>query len=521
MEYKVLISSAGIGSRLGDLSKNINKSLLTIYTKPVISYIIEKFPKNIEIIIAVGYKSNLIKDFIRLAYPDRTIRFVDVEPFEGPGSGLGLTVLKCELYLQCPFIFCTNDTIVLEEIPKPDHNWIGYDEVYDNNLYRSLKISDNLIEDINEKGYKTKCPAAIGLHGIFNYSEFWKAMNDGISFGSISTGELFGVRKILDLGFEPIKFSWFDTGSIEGIEKAHKYFDSREYNILPKKDEAIWFIEDKVIKYSNDKDFIFERIERNKRLNGLIPKILDHRESMYVYKYINGITLSKCINLPIFERLLTELKTFWKPQILSLTEKEDFKIKCLDFYKTKTLKRIDNYFIKSNYEDQEEHINGILVPTISDLLEKIDWDNISNGIPVSFHGDLHFENIVLTEIDKFLLVDWRQNFAGLIDYGDIYYDLAKLLHGIIVSHDMVSNDLYFIKDDENAIALNIHRNQLHVEIEQQFYQFLRDNNYDVKKVKILTALIYLNIASLHHYPYSKFLYFFGKYMLNNILNEKS
>jgi thiamine kinase-like enzyme len=346
-------------------------------------------------------------------------------------------------------------------------------------------------------------------------------MNEGVSFGSISTGELYGVRKILQFGFEPVKFTWFDTGCIEGIEDAQKYFNAREYNILPKKDEAIWFIEDKVIKYSNDKDFIFERIERNKRLDGLIPKIIDHRENMYVYKYINGTTLSKCINLPIFKRLLTELNTFWNPYTLSEVDSKDFKLKCLDFYKTKTLKRIDNYFIKSNYEDQEEVINGVLVPTTAELLEQIDWNNIADGNAVSFHGDLHFENIVLTEVDKFLLVDWRQNFAGLLEYGDVYYDLAKLLHGIIVSHDMITNDLYSIKDEENTVTLNIHRNQVHVEIEQYFYKFLEENQYDIKKVKILTALIYLNIASLHHYPYSKFLYFFGKYMLNNILNERS
>jgi len=520
MEYKVLITSAGIGSRLGDLSKNINKSLLTIYTKPVISYIIEKFPKNIEIIIAVGYKSNLVKDYIRLAYSDRTIRFVDVDPFEGPGSGLGLSVLKCEQYLQCPFIFITNDTIILEEVPKPDYNWIGYDEVYNNDLYRSLKITNGIIEDINEKGYKIKCPAAVGVHGIFNYTEFWKEMKDGVSFGSIAIGEIYALRKILSYNFKPLKFTWFDTGSVEGIEKAQKYFNTGEYNILPKKDESIWFIEDNVIKYSNDKDFIFERIERNKRMNGLIPKIIDHRENMYVYKYINGKILSKCVNLPIFKKLLSELQSFWRLYTISPEEESMFKEKCLTFYKDKTLKRIENYFIKYNYEDQEEIINGVNVPTTKELIEKIDWDSLKNGIPVVFHGDLHFENIVLTETGTFLLLDWRQNFSGILDYGDIYYDLAKLLHGIIVSHEMISNNLFTIKDDENVITLNIHRNQTHVEIEQYFYRFLLENNYDLKKVKILTALVYLNIASLHHYPYSKFLYFFGKYMLNNALNER-
>lgn len=521
MEYKVLITSAGTGSRLGDLSKNINKSLLTIYTKPVISYIIEKFPKNIEIVIAVGYKSALLKDFLEIAYPDRKITTVDVDKFEGPGSGLGYTILKCEEHLQCPFVFCTNDTIILEDVPVPDYNWIGYADVYDNNLYRSLKINDdNRIEDINEKGHKIKSPAAVGIHGIYNYEEFWKSMKEGVSFGSISTGELFGMRDLLCLGIYAKKFTWFDTGCIEGIEKCQKYFDTGEYNLLRKPDESIWFVENKVIKYSFDKQFIKDRIERSKILT-LIPKILDHKENMYSYKYSKAQILSRCINLPIFKRLLTELKDFWIPKPLGNEETKLFKTKCFDFYKVKTYKRIENYFIKYDYEDREETINGITVPKVMDLLEKIDWTKISSGIPVCFHGDLHFENILLTEVDKFLLLDWRQNFSDIIEYGDIYYDLAKLLHGIIVSHEMVHKDLYFINDEENMININIYRNQIHVEIEQEFYKFLRDEGYDTKKVRILTALIYLNIATLHHYPYSKFLFFFGKYMLNNILNEST
>lgn len=520
MEYKVLIPSAGTGSRLGTLTKNVNKSLITIYDKPAISYIIEKFPKNVEIVIATGYKAELLKDFIRIAYPDRRIRLVDVDIYDGPGSGLGYTILKCEPYLQCPFIFYANDTLVLEDIPKPNHNWCGYDEVYNNTLYRSFKIIDNIIEDVNDVGSKLKAPAAIGLHGIYDYKKFWKAMNDGISYGSIYTGELYAIKHILDCSFEAIKFTWFDVGCVEGIEKSRKYFDTGDYNILPKDDESIWFIGDNVIKYSNDKDFIFERVERNKKFDGMIPKVIDYRENLYSYKFVKGSVLSKSVNLSVFTQLLNNLVTnFWKPYELSCDEYEVFKGKCLDFYKTKTLKRIQNYFVKYDYEDQEETINGIKVPKIMDLLDKIDWDNLSQGKSSIFHGDLHFENIILTEIDKFLLLDWRQNFGGILDYGDIYYDLAKLLHGIIVSHEIVNKDLYFIKDEDTTITSTIYRNQILVDIENAYYNFLKENNFDIKKVKILTALIYLNISPLHHYPYSKFLYFYGKYMLNNTLNE--
>ena len=53
-DYKVCILAAGVGSRIGDVTNNINKALLPVNFKAVISYIIEKFPKNIEIVIAVG-----------------------------------------------------------------------------------------------------------------------------------------------------------------------------------------------------------------------------------------------------------------------------------------------------------------------------------------------------------------------------------------------------------------------------------------------------------------------------------
>ena len=39
---------------------------------------------------------------------------------------------------------------------------------------------------------------------------------------------------------------------------------------------------------------------------------------------------------------------------------------------------------------------------------------------------------------------------------------------------------------------------------------IKSKNYDLNKVKILSALIYLNIAPLHGYPYNEFLFYYGK-----------
>jgi hypothetical protein len=56
-----------------------------------------------------------------------------------------------------------------------------------------------------------------------------------------------------------------------------------------------------------------------------------------------------------------------------------------------------------------------------------------------------------------------------------------------------------------------------VECERRFCQWLAAQGYESKKVWTLTALIYLNIAALHHDPYSLLLYSLGKAMLKKEL----
>ena len=105
MSYRVVIPTAGTGSRLNGLTKYINKSLVGISNRPAISHLIEQFPDDCEFVIALGHKGNLLRDFLELAYPERTFFFAQVDPYDGDGSGLGLSLLACEQYLQQPFIF--------------------------------------------------------------------------------------------------------------------------------------------------------------------------------------------------------------------------------------------------------------------------------------------------------------------------------------------------------------------------------------------------------------------------------
>lgn len=153
------------------------------------------------------------------------------------------------------------------------------------------------------------------------------------------------------------------------------------------------------------------------------------------------------------------------------------------------------------------------------MFKKIDWKEISNGIPVNFHGDLHFENIIFNS-KNISLLDWRQDFAGNIVFGDIYYDFAKLLHGMIVSHEIINNNNYKINIKNDNIVINITQIKNNLISKDLFFKWLHNNKYSVKKTKIICGLIYLNIAALHHYPYSIFLFYLGKLMIHKSLNDE-
>ena len=521
MTHTVVIPTAGIGSRLGKLTKFLNKSLISVSNKPSISHIIEKFPKETDFIIPVGYKSNLVREFLELAHPDLRFQFIEVSPFSGEGSGLGLSLLSCKQYLQKPFIFISCDSLVREEIPLIDKDWMGFGKAEKVDQFRKVYIDKSIVLDICEKNIeatKNHYPY-VGIAGIHSYEEFWSNMDKGGN-EAIEVGESFGLKGLLPKKIEAIEFSWNDTGSLDGLEKANKeYYDKDSPNILKKENETIWFVNNKVIKFSDDINFIKNRILRAEKIKEFIPKIVNSKRNMYSYEKVEGLTLSKAVTKKVFKDFLKFSERFFEKISLSNEELKSFRNSCNEFYKIKTFQRVDLFLSSFQEKDLSQVINGQNIPKVKDLLDNLDWNYLSEGEPSRFHGDYHFENVIWSkDSNKFTLLDWRQEFAGSIEIGDVYYDLAKLLHGLIISHEIIDKGYYEIKWDDNKVDFDFLRNQKLILCERLFYDWLDENGYDGKKVKILTSLIFLNIAALHHNPYSHLLFALGKMMLNDEIN---
>lgn len=514
--YKVVIPCAGIGSRVGPYTKFINKALLTINNRPAITHIIDKFPVDVEVVILLGYKGDYIRQVLNAFYHDRRkFTFVEVDKYDGSGAGLGYSLRCAKAELRCPFIFVSNDTLIpdsqIDIDPSKHGDWMGYfrnDGTFDSSQYRTLNISnfDQEVTRINPKGVLCE-NIYVGVAGIANHADFWDTMNDD---DAIEVGESYGLKSLRNIKAVPFD-RWCDTGNLKSLEKTKKLLDKSEYNILEKESEAIWFTDDEVIKFSIDEKFISDRYARQDHLPSLLfPHITHVDKNLYTYEKIRGKILSDVIDVPTFRRLFdTMQETMWKH-----TGDVDLKRACVSFYKDKTYERVNQFHSTFEVMDRREIINGRVVPTTMNLLDKIDWDKLCDTyVAAPFHGDFHNENILITPNGSPILLDWRQNFGGDIQYGDVYYDFAKFHHGLIVSHEMVKKNFFSIKYSNGEIAIDILRPNKLVEVEAAFMSWLEMNEYDVQKVKTLTALIFLNIAALHEYPYSLFLYYLGRYML--------
>ncbi|GHU04124.1 hypothetical protein FACS1894205_1810 [Alphaproteobacteria bacterium] len=522
MSVTVCIPTAGTGSRLGEKTRYLNKSLMSVGYRPVLARLIDSFPEDAEFVIALGSKGDLVVEFLELAYPDRVFHFARVDPFEGPGSGLGLSLLACRDYLQKPFLFISCDTLVVETPPLPDHDWMGWAEREDLSAYRTLRLEDDHIEAVLEKGLASsdRDKAYIGLAGIAHYQEFWDAMASG-GEEAIACGESWGFARLLQNG-QAVKawpFTWRDTGSAAGLEAADAAFrDADGPNILDKPDEAIWFVNGNVIKYSNSPTFIAQRVARAEHLKGYAPVVTGTTAHMYRYRKAEGDVFSKIVDPVLFRRLLAHSREFWAPK--PPDDAEQFRKGCMAFYKDKTFERVNQFYTTFDRKDGTEPINGVPMPRLEELFAKMDWDWLADGLPGRFHGDFHFENILMDRTnERFTFLDWRQNFADSLETGDIYYDFAKLEHGLIVNHEIIAKNQFSAHWDKGEIRFDLMRRHALILCEQAFARWLSENVYDVRKVHVLTALIYLNIAALHHYPYCLLLYGLGKSMLFEQVGE--
>jgi choline kinase len=512
-DHKILITTSGIGSRLGSLTEHTNKCLVRVGDKPSISHILDFYGKQNKFVITTGHHGDKVIQFLKLAYQDWNFEFVEVDKYKGKGSSLGYSISLCREILNSPFIFHACDTILEKTtLPNVQENWLLSCKKYDASSYRTLLVDGDFIVKVREKGELEANPHCYtGVAGIRDHDLFFQNLNY-----LLSEKEDVSDADIVNMMMAKVKFKlkeieeekWFDIGNATSLDLARKN-QKKSHEVLDKNDESIFFIGDVVIKFFSDEKTNLNRVKRANILSGFVPKILNSSRNFYSYGKEKGTTFSESANPESFKNLLTWSKeNFWKP----IEADEKFTQACRSFYVDKTIQRISRHL--EGRKDERIILNGVLVPNAYELIEMLDKDWISKGVPVRFHGDFILENIIRKDDGSFVFIDWRQDFNGLLDRGDIYYDLAKLNHNLCVSHEMANKGLYLLNEvSSKEKKIDIMCSARLMGCKKILMNFVEENKLDKKKIEVMTALIWLNMSGIHQDNFGKFLFNWGKYNL--------
>tara|TARA_R110001583_G_scaffold16234_12_gene66289 strand:- start:27473 stop:29023 length:1551 start_codon:yes stop_codon:yes gene_type:complete len=512
LENKVCILAAGRGSRC-DVTSGLHKALLPINNRPMISHIFDCIPSSFGIVIAIGHNSEQLRTYIDNVHGGREITFVEVDNYDGPGSGPGLSLLQCRGNLQCPFIFMPVDTYTPGNVfGKIDKNWVGAVKptIEDSALY--CMISGD--EHVDEIGYHDGEYIFNGIAGVLDYKEFWK----NLSNKNLIKNEHQVINGLKDLGNLNVNVfdNFYDTGNTKSYLKVRSLLSNEI--VLPKTSECIYIDNGKVVKYFSDREKLTLRVRRANSLSKFVPGVNKINDNMYIYDYIDATLLSNVTSEEVLDNFLIFLsKDFHDKQ---LDRDEEFLSNCKAMYFDKTSKRADMF--AGGELDAISIINGVRVLSIKDILSQVQWDDIlDKAIATNIHGDLQPENILFK--DKFILIDWRESFGSSISCGDLYYDLSKLYHALLINGTYVLNNNYSVLIDKNEASLTYSIKSNLLVLLDKLERFCVINNYDWKHVSLLGILHYINIAPFYRdYDdgrYSKFIFLLGKLLLTKHLRD--
>ena len=478
--------------------------MLPIDNKAIISYIIDRFPKEYEFVVALGYKGEELKQYCQLAYPDYNFTFIDIDRYEGEGTGPGYSALQCKEHLQRPFYFTVADCIIDSSMPHLDGNWLAvhptaYPEKY---ATAQLDKEDNITAFAYKatEGYDN---AFIGLASIWDYEIFWSELE-----ANMKNGEIVSAFENMPKysSFKAKHLKWLDTGNLDDLNRTKEHFYDNPLSLYKVTDE-ITYKASKFIKFVPNKDLNKNKSERAEVLKDLIPSGFASTDNFISYDWESGDTLYRYDSSYTYIKFLEKLRSNIIKSEKYHGDKELFD----KFYGTKTRDRVEAFLDRfgPEYFNQKYTINGKEYKSMDSILTQYDTDIFyDNPMYTLFHGDLQFDNILWDNSNKFTYIDWRESFGGSTKGGDIYYDLAKLYGGTIIPYNMMKEENAIeLVEGSTIVKYNYSVSEDLYEFRDYYKDWLTKNGYDLNKVKLITAIIFLNMSPLHDEKFGKMLWF--------------
>lgn len=233
---KAVVLAGGFATRLWPLSERRAKPLLPIAGKEIVSHLVEKLPKDIEIIISTNEQfEKPFKDWKRAKFPKRNIKIL-VEPVatEGEKKGAigGISYAISECKIDDDLVVLAGDNLFTFDLAHfvSEYKGNALVAVYDIESREKAKkfgvvhIQNNKIVEFEEKPQKPKSSIVSTLCYILP-KESLPYLKEFAKKGKDNAGDFIAyLVKNSPFDVEPYIFSgsWFDVGSFEAYLEANK-----------------------------------------------------------------------------------------------------------------------------------------------------------------------------------------------------------------------------------------------------------------------------------------------------------
>ncbi|HEX5133103.1 MAG TPA: sugar phosphate nucleotidyltransferase [Candidatus Krumholzibacteria bacterium] len=229
---KAIIPAAGIGTRLRPHTYTLPKALLYVAGKPIISHILDDVVplKPSTIVLIVGYKGELIEEFVRRHYPDLPVEFVVQEERRGIGHAVDLTRAAADT--GEPLLIVLGDTIIktdLKQVVAQKTSVLGVREVEDPRRFGVCEVRDGRIVRLVEKPEVPPSKLAlVGLYYVLDGAALFRAVREIIE-RNITTNNEYQItdalQRMIESGteFRPFEIDeWFDCGKPEAMLETNR-----------------------------------------------------------------------------------------------------------------------------------------------------------------------------------------------------------------------------------------------------------------------------------------------------------
>lgn len=502
MEIDVVISTAGQGLRLHNINSDINKSLLPYLGQPIIYNIIKKIPCSYKIGILLGYKSEQVKDFLTLAFPDREFIYIYVDDWTSSFSGTKYSLLFAHELLKTSFWYFPCDG-VYDEIDFLFEEFA--EDVFLVSKIDKTKAHHYLSFNIKGERIEKQFFKSTGVNGNYAFTGVMRISNKEVFFSRLKASDSNEfVSIITENSLVYLTNNWKDLGNSEAYQE--EISKAKDFD-FSKTDEYTYQLEDKVIKWWLDPVIPKLKLEKPRIKPEVFPRNNKVLNNFLSYSKASGTPFYENVNPKNFLTLLDWLQNkLWMPTELNIEGNLH------QFYKNKTLSRIDLLGEKKSFDSYNpKSINGFDVQPWQHYLENINWDFLINKNQPSFiHGDLQFDNIIYDKkTEKFTLIDWRYDFSGLNSIGDLYYDFAKMLGGIYVNYQDIKKGKFDFSYKNEKVIFSLPFISDSDELILLLESFAGNVGLDIYKIKQLVPLIFWNMAPLHKEPFSNLCWALG------------